>query len=151
MAATTTAHRDSLVRQPHPHPPHPPQTISVRLILNLVNNIFRSTASEFPDSRDLRALLLRIMSCLVHKFGTLQHLIPRIIASEQAKLAQVNQRLAAEASIHESITSGGACLAGGWVPAGLEGGGVCVVICWCGVELGASGFFVVARSGPVRT
>lgn len=93
-----------------PSPCWPPkfQTISVRLILNLVNNIFRSTASEFPDSRDLRALLLRIMSCLVHKFGTLQHLIPRIVACEQAKQAQATQRSSAESSIHESITGGGA-------------------------------------------
>jgi hypothetical protein len=48
------------------------------------------------------------MSCLVHKFGTLQHLIPRIIACEQAKQAQATQRSAAESSIHESITGGGA-------------------------------------------
>ena len=83
------------------------QTISVRLVLNLVNIIFRSAA---PDGKDqVRTLLFRIMSCLVLKFGTLQHLIPRIITSELAKKQQAQDKAAAEATVHQSIVGGGGC------------------------------------------
>ncbi len=81
------------------------QTISVRLVLNLVNIIFRSVS---PDGREVRTLLFRIMSCLVLKFGTLQHLIPRIIASELTKRQLSERKTKEELAVHQSIVQGGA-------------------------------------------
>lgn len=69
--------------------PHSPQTTSVRLLLNLVSNIYRSSSAATtggdPSAGALetvkrgRSLLSRILFTLVHKFGTLQQYIPRAI------------------------------------------------------------------------
>ena len=83
------------------------QTISVRLVLNLVNVIFRSATMPSADLTIVRSLLFRIMSCLILKFGTLQRLIPRIINSEKLKKAQAATKTKAEQSVHQSILGGG--------------------------------------------
>lgn len=61
------------------------QTTSVRLLLNLVDNIFHNTDA---DAAKGRGLLTRILSTLVHKFGTLQHYIPRVLAELKATAAK---------------------------------------------------------------
>ena len=59
------------------------QTTSVRLLLNLVENIFHKSEPEG------RALLVRILHCLVSKFATLKQLIPKHLAQvEAAKKAE---------------------------------------------------------------
>ena len=54
------------------------QTTSVRLLLNLVENIFHKSEPEG------RALLVRILHCLVSKFATLKQLIPKHLAQVEA-------------------------------------------------------------------
>jgi hypothetical protein len=51
------------------------QTASVRLTLNLVDNIYRNTD---PENKG-RSLLVRILSALVNKFETLKDGIPRTV------------------------------------------------------------------------
>ena len=64
------------------------QTTSVRLLLNLVENIFHKSEPEG------RALLVRILHCLVSKFATLKQLIPKHLAQVEAiKKAEEGDRL----------------------------------------------------------
>jgi transformation/transcription domain-associated protein len=53
------------------------QTTSVRLILNLVENIFHKNEAES------RTLLVRILHCLVSKFATMRDLIPKQLKAVQ--------------------------------------------------------------------
>ena len=57
------------------------QTASVRLTLNLVDNIYRNTD---PENKG-RLLLVRILSALVNKFETLKDSIPRTVALMKKK------------------------------------------------------------------
>jgi hypothetical protein len=81
------------------------QTTSVRLLLNLVSNIYRNNGAEVEANDRNRALLTRIMSCLVHKFGTLQYHIPRVIQYVKQKKTLSAQRHTAEGTIRESLCS----------------------------------------------
>lgn len=69
------------------------QTTSVRLLLNLVDSTFHN------DNRDDslgRQLLARILSTLVNKFGTLQKLIPKVLAAEAEVAAQAHAKAVRE-------------------------------------------------------
>jgi hypothetical protein len=65
------------------------QTTSVRLLLNLVDYIFHNGDA---DASRGKALLIRILTALVHKFGALRDFIPLVEAAEAVRAAQKNMQ-----------------------------------------------------------
>ena len=60
------------------------QTTSVRLLLNLVDNIFHN---KDQDKSNGRKLLVRILSTLVNKFESLRLYIPKLLAWQRERVA----------------------------------------------------------------
>ena len=84
------------------------QTTSVRLLLNLVSTIYKSALPSPPAEATMsvatsRSLLARMHTTLVHKFETLQHLIPQIITATAAERGERVHSRTVEANTRASL------------------------------------------------